>query len=284
MLNIFTTISKINITSLAIGCFDGMHLGHLKLVKCLDENGALLVINKFKGQFLCSNRQKEEISGKKVIEVDFESIKSLDGKDFLSFLKKEFVNLKFIVVGYDFSFGKNRAYSAKDIESLSGIKTIIVDEFSIDGIGVHASLIKDFLSKANLQKAKEFLGRDYSIKGKMIKGQGLGSKELFATINLDCEGYFLPQNGVYVTLLKSQRKTYKSVSFLGVRSSDENFAIESHILEELGENFTQGEFFELEFISFLRENQKFQDLKKLKNQIAKDIEQARELLRKNDER
>ncbi|EAH6901928.1 bifunctional riboflavin kinase/FAD synthetase, partial [Campylobacter jejuni] len=251
---------------------------------CLDENGALLVINKFKGQFLCSNRQKEEISGKKVIEVDFESIKSLDGRDFLSFLKKEFVNLKFIVVGYDFSFGKNRAYNAKDIESLSGIKTIIVDEFSIDGIGVHASLIKDFLSKANLQKAKEFLGRDYSIKGKMIKGQGLGSKELFATINLDCEGYFLPQNGVYVTLLKSQRKTYKSVSFLGVRSSDENFAIESHILEELGENFTQGEFFELEFISFLRENQKFQDLKKLKNQIAKDIEQARELLRKNDER
>ncbi|EOI2779374.1 riboflavin kinase, partial [Campylobacter jejuni] len=63
-----------------------------------------------------------------------------------------------------------------------------------------------------------------------------------------------------------------------------NFAIESHILEELGENFTQGEFFELEFISFLRENQKFQDLKKLKNQITKDIEQARELLRKNDER
>ncbi len=45
-----------------------MHLGHLKLVKYLDENGALLVINKFKGQFLCSNRQKEEISGKKVIE------------------------------------------------------------------------------------------------------------------------------------------------------------------------------------------------------------------------
>ena len=64
-------------------------------------------------------------------------------------MEKEFVNLKFIVVGYDFSFGKNRAYNAKDIESLSGIKTIIVDEFSIDGIGVHASLIKDFLSKAN---------------------------------------------------------------------------------------------------------------------------------------
>lgn len=284
MLNIFTTISKINVTSLAIGCFDGMHLGHLKLVKCLDENGVLLVIDKFKGQFLCSNHQKEEISGKKVIEVDFESIKSLDGKDFLNFLKKEFINLKFIVVGYDFSFGKNRAYNAKDIEPLSGIKTIIVDEFSIGGTGVHASLIKNFLVKANLQKAKEFLGRNYSIKGKVVKGQGLGSKELFATINLDCEGYFLPQNGVYATLLKSQRKICKSVSFLGIRSSDENFSIESHILEKLDENFMQEEFLELEFIAFLRENQKFQDLKKLKSKIVKDIKQAQNLLRKSDER
>ncbi|MFY4724625.1 bifunctional riboflavin kinase/FAD synthetase [Campylobacter jejuni] len=284
MLNIFTTMLKTSITSLAIGCFDGMHLGHLKLVKYLDENGVLLVINKFKGNFLCSNHQKEEISGKKIIEVDFESIKSLDGKDFLNFLKKEFTNLNFIVVGYDFSFGKNRAYSAKDIELLSGIKTVIVDEFRIGGVGVHASLIKDFLSKANLQKAKEFLGRNYSIKGKIVKGQGLGSKELFATINLDCKSYFLPQNGVYATLLKSQKKIYKSVSFLGIRSSDENFAIESHILEKLDENFTYGEFLELEFVAFLRENQKFQDLKKLKNQITKDIKQAQILLRKNDER
>lgn len=70
--------------------------------------------------------------------------------------EKEFVNLKFIVVGYDFSFGKNRAYNAKDIESLSGIKTIIVDEFSIDGIGVHASLIKDFYQKQICKKQKNF--------------------------------------------------------------------------------------------------------------------------------
>lgn len=284
MLNIFTTIPKINITSLAMGCFDGMHLGHLKLVQALDEKGVLLVINKYKGNILCSNEEKEKISGKKVIELDFESIKSLDGKDFLSFLKKEFVSLKLIVVGYDFTFGKNRAYKATDIESLSGIKTIIVDEFSIEKIPVHSRVIKDFLAKANLQKAREFLGRNYSIKGKMIKGQGLGSKELFATINLDCKAYFLPQNGVYASLLKSRRKIYKSVSFLGVRTSDGNFAVESHILEELDEKFTQGEFFELEFVAFLRENQKFQDLQKLKFQIAKDIEQAKQVLRKNDER
>lgn len=81
-MNIFTTMLKTNVSSLALGCFDGMHLGHLKLVEHLDENGILLVINKFKGKMLCSNTQKEEISKKKVIELDFESIKSLEGKEF----------------------------------------------------------------------------------------------------------------------------------------------------------------------------------------------------------
>ncbi|MBM0636894.1 bifunctional riboflavin kinase/FAD synthetase [Campylobacter sp. VicNov18] len=284
MLNIFTTISKNDVTSLALGCFDGMHLGHLKLVESLDENGALLVINKLKGKMLCSNEQKKELAKKPVIEVDFESIKSLEGKEFLDCLKKQFIHLKFIVVGYDFSFGRNKAYRATDIKSLSSIKTLIVDKFSIDGVGVHASLIKDFLAKANLQKAREFLGRNYSIKAKVVKGQGLGSKALFATVNLECEDYFLPFHGVYASLLKGKNKIYKSVSFLGIRSSDGNFAIESHILENYEDGFNQGDVLELEFVDFIRENQKFQDLKKLKQQIAKDIKQAQKLLRKNDER
>ncbi len=63
------------------------------------------------------------------------------------------------MVGYDFSFGKNRAYDAKDIESLSGIKTIIVDEFSIGGVGVHASLIKDFYQKQIAKSKRIFRKR-----------------------------------------------------------------------------------------------------------------------------
>ncbi|HEB9419195.1 TPA: bifunctional riboflavin kinase/FAD synthetase [Campylobacter coli] len=277
-MNIFTTTLKNNIKTLAIGCFDGVHLGHKKLIECLDDSGALLIIDKFKGKKLCTNQDKAFLAQKEIIELDFESIKALDGKDFLQALKEEFVNLERIVVGFDFSFGKNRSYKAKDIEALSGIKTTIIDEFRLSGVGVHASLIKEYLAQGDIKKANSFLGRNYAIKGKLIKGQGLGSKELFATLNLECEEYFLPKNGVYASIVSFHDKRYKSVSFVGVRSSDMQFAIESHIIEKFDESLAIGEVLELEFVEFLRENQKFNDLAQLKEQISKDINQAKACL------
>lgn len=278
MLSIFTTMPKNEIKALAIGCFDGIHLGHLKLIKNLGDFGALLIIDKFKGKKLCTNEEKALLTKKEIIELDFENIKALDGKEFLQLLKKEFKNLEHFIVGYDFSFGRNRAYKAKDIESISGIKTTIIDEFSIDGIAVHTGLIKEFLALGQIEKANRFLGRTYSIKGKIIKGQGLGSKELFATLNLKCEEYFLPKNGVYTTFCEIKGKIFKSVSFIGVRFSDENFAIESHIIEDFNENLNENEPLKLEFVEFIRENQKFGNLIKLKKQIAKDIQKAKECL------
>ncbi|TEY02424.1 bifunctional riboflavin kinase/FAD synthetase [Campylobacter sp. US33a] len=278
MWNISTTTQKDKITSIAIGCFDGVHLGHKKLISHLDDFGVLLVIDKFKGKKLCDNEQKVFLANKNLIELDFESIKNLDGREFLQILKKEFINLEKIVVGYDFSFGKNRAFKAIDIEKLSEIKTIIVDEFSIDKIGVHSSKIKEFLEQGDIKNANLFLGRTYSIKGKVIKGQGLGKKELFATLNLKCDEYFLPKNGVYATFAKYKNKSYKSVSFIGIRSTDESFAIESHIIENFDEKVKTDDAIELFFVDFLRQNQRFDDLKLLKEQIAKDIEKAKKLL------
>lgn len=278
MWNTSTTTQKDKITSIAIGCFDGVHLGHKKLISHLDDFGVLLIIDKFKGKKLCDNEQKALLANKKLIELDFESIKNLDGREFLQILKKEFINLEKIVVGDDFSFGKNRAFKAVDIEKLSGIKTIIVDEFSIDKIGVHSSRIKEFLSKGDIKNVNLFLGRNYSIKGKLVKGQGLGKKELFATLNLKCDEYFLPKNGVYATFVKCKNKSYKSVSFIGIRSTDESFAIESHIIENFDEKVKTDDTIELFFVDFLRQNQKFDNLKLLKEQIAKDIEKAKNIL------
>lgn len=281
MLNISTITPKHKIEALAIGCFDGLHLGHLELIKHLGENSALLMIDKFKSKKLCSNKQKQELSKKELIELDFKNIKDLDGKDFFDELKKELPNLKHIVVGYDFSFGKDRKYKAEDIESISGLKTTIVPEYKIGSKAVHTTLIKDFLSRGELKKANEFLGRVYCIEGILVKGQGLGSKELFATLNLECKEHFLPKNGVYATFCEIRGKVYKSVSFIGVRFSDKNFAIETHILEDFKLEPELGEPLKLSFIKFLRENQNFSELSLLKAQISKDIKQALKILDKD---
>lgn len=276
-MSFFTILEKNEVKTLAIGCFDGMHLGHLELIKRLDKNGALLVINKFKGEILSDEKQKQKLSKRAIFTLEFEEIRHLRAKEFLDFLKQEFVNLRHIVVGYDFVFGHNKEAGAFDIERLSGIKTSVVPEFKLDGLSVHASLIKDFLARGFVEKAGHFLGRKYSIKADVISGQGLGKKELFATLNLRNFNYFLPKNGVYASMIKIGEERFKSVSFLGVRSTDLAFSIETHIIENFEKEVGVDEEVELFFIKFLRENEKFNDLKALKEKIKQDIKLAKEI-------
>ncbi|HEC1538698.1 TPA: bifunctional riboflavin kinase/FAD synthetase [Campylobacter upsaliensis] len=278
MMSFFTILEKNEVKTLAIGCFDGIHLGHLELIKRLDLNGALLVINKFKGEILSDFKQKQELSKRAIFTLEFEKIRYLKAQDFLHLLRQEFKFLEHIVVGYDFVFGHNKEAKAFDIERLSGIKTSIVPEFKLDGLSVHASLIKDFLARGEVKKAERFLGRKYSIKARVIRGQGLGKKELFATLNLRNCNYFLPKNGVYASMIKIKEERFKSVSFLGVRSTDSAFSIETHILENFEKIVRLDEEVELFFVEFLRENESFRDLKALKQKISQDIEKTKEIL------
>ncbi|NDJ27865.1 bifunctional riboflavin kinase/FAD synthetase [Campylobacter sp. MIT 19-121] len=280
MSSIFTCIQKDRIESLAIGRFDGMHLGHFKLFSHLDNNPALLLIDTKKPFALTSLEDKKELVDFELINVDFSLLKELSGEAFLKLLRLEFKNLKKIVVGEDFRFGKDRAFNAKDIEPLSGIKTLIVREFELDGVGVHSSKIKEFLSEGLIEKANAFLGRSYKISGELISGQGLGSKELFATLNLDTkEQYFLPKNAVYASHTIVQNQAFKSVSFIGKRlSTDEKFSIETHIIEPFSLKVLKNERIALKFKAFLRENQKFNTLIELKAQIQKDINKALSVL------
>lgn len=277
-MSFFTILEKNEVKTLAIGCFDGIHLGHLELIKRLDLNGALLVINKFKGEILSDFKQKQELSKRAIFTLEFEKIRYLKAQDFLHLLRQEFKFLEHIVVGYDFVFGHNKEAKAFDIERLSGIKTSIVPEFKLDGLSAHASLIKDFLARGEVKKAERFLGRKYSIKARVIRGQGLGKKELFATLNLENLDYFLPKNGVYASMIKIGEECFKSVSFLGVRSTDLAFSIETHILENFEKIVQLDEEVELFFVEFLRENESFSDLKALKQKISQDIEKTKEIL------
>ena len=270
-----TILVKDNIDTIAIGSFDGIHLGHMQLINRLGKNGALFVIDKDHAN-LTPGLKRSEYSKYPCMYYHFLKVKDLSGEEFVNLLKKEFKNLKKIVVGYDFIFGKNRSCCAEDLKTMSGCEVEIVGEFEQDGKSVHSSLIRAFLDNGDVDKANRFLGREYSIIGDVILGQGLGKEELYPTMNLKVRDYLLPLSGVYATRTRVGKNIYDSVSFLGNRvSTDGNFSIETHILDKNIENTLTVEIF---FVEYMRDNKKFEILSKLKEQITDDIKLAKQRL------
>ncbi len=264
------------VDTIAIGGFDGIHRGHKKLISKLGKHGALVVVDRNDAN-LTPMTKRSEYSNYPCAFYHFDIIKDLSGKEFLALLSKDFPNLKKIIVGYDFTFGKYKSHSANDLKIMFSGEVEIIEEYLYKGVSVHSSLIRQKIKEGLMSKANELLGREYSIKGQVIKGQGLGKKELYATINISVQHYIIPKNGVYATRTFLNNKYYNSISFVGIRhSTDEKFAIETHILDET--KVEEAEEIELTFVKFLRENKKFNDLSELKQQITKDIRKAKKSL------
>jgi len=276
MLRRSTILKKESVDTLAIGSFDGIHVGHRQLINYLGHNGALFVIDKDQAN-LTPGIKRSEYAGYPCMFFHFLKVKHLSGAEFVALLKHEFKNLKKIVVGYDFCFGAHRSCTAKDLQTFFDGEVIIVEEFCYHGISVHSSMIRTYLEEGRLDEANRFLGREYAITGDVVSGQGLGKKELVPTLNLKVLEYLIPHEGVYATRTRIAETIYDSVSFIGVRAStDGKFSVETHILDAtLGE--VEG-VVELFFVKFLRDNQKFSTLLALKDQIEKDIEAAQKEL------
>lgn len=290
MQNILSTLGA-QCDSIAIGKFDGLHIGHQKLLSHLTPNGAVLIIDMPNGEFLTSlDERARRLPNARVIE--FEMIRDIEGESFIALLKQALPNLRRIVVGYDFRFGRDRGCGAEDIGGMFDKEVIVVPQVRYNGIPLHSSAIKDFVRHGDIGVANAMLGWRYRIAGKVVRGQGIASKELFPTINARASGFVLPSNGVYATMVEGMW----AVSFLGQRiSTDGKYAIESHII---GGDFGAVDFgaesknlesklralgkvdadISIEFCQKIRENRRFENLQDLKAQIALDIQQARQIL------
>ena len=266
-----STISKDSIKSIAIGGFDGIHLAHQELIKRAD---ALMIVSKYNSN-LTPGKYRCKFVKKPCFFYELDEIKKLGCLEFAKFLKDEFQNLKKVVVGYDFRFGFNRSCAAEQLRSSFEVE--IVDEVIIDGTSVHSGVIRDLVSSGKVEEAGKLLGRAYSIEGEVIKGQGIGKKELVATLNVSVCDFLLPQNGVYATKCSIDKKLYNSVTFVGIReSTDGCFSVETHIIDKDIKNSDKK--VEIFFYKKIRDNKKFNSLKELKQQIKQDIKTAKEVL------
>ncbi len=258
-----------SIKSIAIGSFDGIHLAHQRLISQVE---AVVIIEKNSATLTHGYKRVEYIK-KPTFFYHFYTIKSLLAREFIKKLNRDFPKLNKIVVGYDFTFGFKKEGDTTLLKKIFKGEVVVVDEVKYNNISIHSCTIREFILSGNISMANRLLNHNYKIFGRVIKGQGLGKRKLFPTINIKVQNYTLPKEGVYISKTLIDNIWFNSITFLGHRvSTDGTYAIETHIIDRDIE-FTKEEI-EIEFIDFIRDNRKFNSLKELKEQIRRDIDLA----------
>ena len=279
--------SKLNIENqdLCIGLFDGVHLGHKKLISLMKEKNNKSNILTFStklnknndNKFLLTENEKLDIFRKlnidKVFIIDFnDKIRNLSKDDFISFLIKN--KLKNIIVGSDFTFGKNKEGKASDLLDVNNSHIEICDLLTCDNIKVSTTKIKELLSSGDITLANKFLGYNYSFSSNVIKGYSRGSKLGYKTINQKViESKLLPKVGVYMTYAIISGKRYLSMTNIGYVPTFNNnsLSIETHVINENID--LKVNYITIEFIKYIRNEIKFKNEKELINQLNKDKEE-----------
>jgi len=262
------------VEAVAIGGFDGMHEGHQHLFNALGEAGAIVVIETGYAN-LTPGREREHFTSHPIVYLPLDDIRMLDDRGFVDYLLERFPALAKIVVGYDFRFGRDRKFSHADLTKAFGGEVQVIDEVTVGGESVHSHKIRAKLIIGDVTGANRFLGHNYTVRGRVVQGQGIGKKELVPTVNMLTDGFLLPKEGVYASLarLDGEEHYHPAVTFVGHRvTTDGSFAVETHVLD--GEIACR-EQIDVSFVRRLRGNEKFPSLEALKAQIAQDIAAAR---------
>lgn len=270
------TVMK-NIDAVAIGGFDGMHEGHQHLFAALGARGAIVVIETGYAN-LTPGREREHFTTYPIVYVPLDEVRMFDDAGFVRYLTMRFPELERIVVGYDFRFGKDRKFSHEDLAKGFDGEVVVIDEVTVGGESVHSHKIRAKLIIGDIAGANRFLGHHYTIRGEVVRGQGIGKKALVPTVNMLTDGFLLPKAGVYVTLARidDEAHYHPAVTFIGHRmTTDGAFAVETYVVDE---EIECREKIDISFVDRLRGNETFDSLPALKAQIETDIADAKRVL------
>ena len=292
-------------TVIALGFFDGVHLGHQALLKTAVERAAEHGMTP--AVFTFDRSPKEFVSGvtvplitsaeercevvrrlfpieKIIVEPFDEAMMTMDWVDFVLMLAQKY-RAGWLVAGHDFRFGHRNAGTpallVKKTHQL-GMGCDIIPAVTIDGVTVSSTGIRALLQEGKMEEAARFLGYPYAITGKVRHGKGLGRTIGAPTLNvIPPKGQLIPAHGVYATRVSVNGETYAAITNVGVRPTvDENggVTVESHLIDMNAQLY--GSDCRVEFLSMLRPEVKFSDLSALQAQIARDIEDAKQYFRK----
>ena len=285
-------------TSLTIGNFDGIHLGHRRILQDLvntakQSNTRSLVItfSPHPLEILLPEKapalitppsektaliEQSNVDILLVLKFDAE-LSCLSGESFVRHVLSAKLQVKHMFVGRNFVFGHRRSGDVALLQRLSrelDYVVHVIPEVMVRGSRVSSTWIRELIQSGRIGLANRLLGRYYNISGRIVAGQGIGRKFLFPTLNLHAENEIIPKPGVYVTLSTIGEKQYPSVTNVGMRPtvSGKDLRVESHLLQtEFWE--TPGSM-ELAFLHRLRDEHKFDSIEALRAQIERDCQKA----------
>jgi riboflavin kinase/FMN adenylyltransferase len=286
---------------LAIGVFDGVHLGHQAVIRTsaehakeakgtpvvvtFDPHPAKVLRPQGAPHLLTATQHKialiRDLGVAHLLVIHFDhAFASTPPQTFVRQLVENSKPLREICVGHEWSFGKNRAGNLTLLQRLGAedhFDVVGIQPVTVNGTVVSSTAIRGAIEKGNFAKAAEMLGREYTILGTVKEGAHLGKKLGFPTANLSAHSEQFPPNGVYVAEAKLTGATWRGVANLGTRPTIESEkperVLEIHLFDLHRDIY--GEDVEMRFVRYLRPEKKFANLDELASQIARDVSEAK---------
>lgn len=284
-----------------LGNFDGIHIGHRKLIcKALelsrelglkslvltfDPHPSFVLANKEPVDLIYLSCEKERLLSNIDIFVEYPYdlvTAKMTPEDFIEKVICKQLNAKFIVVGNDYRFGHERKGDIDLLKKLSsnyGYELITIPKIAYNNDIVSSTWIRKEIKQGNIELANKLLGENFSITGKVVEGKKNGRKFGFPTANIIPHRYkILPPNGVYYSNISVNGKKYDSITNVGVNPTlnGQKKVVETHILgfdEDI-----YGQVVVVEFIQFIRKEKKFNSIEELKKEVSSNIEYVTSLI------
>ena len=298
-MTIYNNINEFNSTDntiLTIGTFDGVHLGHQKVLErltnsakennlestvltffphprtILNPNKPLKLINSVKERTELLNRSKVD---NLIIHPFDKNFSELDPEKYVVEILVKKLKAKIILIGYDHKFGKNRTADITDLKIYGkkyGFKVIEIKAEEISNIAISSTKIRKAISEGNISTAKKYLGYDFSLSGKIVHGKSIGRTLGFPTANIEVKEEYklLPKNGVYLIQSVINHNKYFGMMNIGIKPTikESSKTIEVNFFNFEGDLYHKN--IEVNIKKFIRDEIKFDSLELLKSQILKD--------------
>lgn len=294
-------------TIVTIGTFDGVHIGHQKIIEKLiqnavDYNCESLILTFFPHprmvlqegseiKLLNTIEERSNLIQKTglsnlIIHPFNKEFSRLTAEEFVKTILVDALNIQKIIIGYDHRFGRNRSANIDDLIVYGKQYNFEVEQISakeIDDVSISSTKIRNAILNGHMALANEYLGYTYVLNGTVIKGKQLGRTIGFPTANLKIEEEYklIPKNGVYIVKSTINKKTVFGILNIGTNPTvnGEKLSIEVHFIDFDGDLYHSK--IEISVLESIREEQKFDSIALLKNQIQEDKEAAISYIIKN---